>query len=64
MNHAEWRVDVTDADVLAARDAWWDARERGASPERVEVLWDGLGWLLRAQVQQLLADHLNGRELT
>ncbi|WP_155859440.1 hypothetical protein [Cellulomonas sp. KRMCY2] len=64
MEDVAWRVDLTDEDILAARNAWWDAYQRGAPPERVQVLWDGLGRLLRQQVTQLVIDFNNGRELT
>lgn len=59
-----WRVDLTDDDILAARNAWWDAYQGGAPPERVQLLWDDLGWLMRRQVRQLVTDLNNGRELT
>ncbi|WP_024287282.1 hypothetical protein [Cellulomonas sp. KRMCY2] len=64
MEDVAWRVDLTDEDILAARNAWWDAREGGAPPERVQVLWDDLGRLMREQVRQLVIDFRNGRDLT
>ncbi|WP_199421948.1 hypothetical protein [Actinotalea solisilvae] len=46
-------IDVTDADVRAARDAWAAARDGGAAEARVEQLHRGYERLVRTQSRQL-----------
>lgn len=55
-----WQVDVTNADIAAARDLWERAQSEGQSPERVAQLWDDVVRLCRTQVWQLLRDHDHG----
>jgi hypothetical protein len=51
-----FRITITNADVETARWAWSAARDRGAAPDRVE--------LLRASYRQLVAaQQLQSREL-
>ena len=56
MSADPWRVTVTDEDVAAARQAWMDARDHDAPPERVDLLWSGLERLWRAQAKQLVEE--------
>ncbi len=53
MTSANWRVEVTDADIRAGRDAWRAARDGGAPESRVAVLRDSYERLVRAQARQL-----------
>ncbi len=48
-----WRTRVTEADIHAARTAWWDARQRGESPLHVAELWTDLVRLFRAEAEQI-----------
>ena len=48
-----WRARVTEADIRAARTTWWDARQRGDSPERVTELWRELVRLFRAEAEEI-----------
>ncbi len=48
-----WTIDVTDADIRAARDAWRAARDGGAPPERVEAMLQSYERLVRTQGRQL-----------
>lgn len=56
MDVSDWRVDVTDADIRAARLAWEAARNEGAAPERVALLRGDLERLWRAQAQQFVIE--------
>jgi hypothetical protein len=47
------RVDVTDADILAAKRAWLSACDRGLDPARTARLHDSYRWLVSAQAQQI-----------
>ena len=47
------RVDVTDADILAAKRAWLSACDRGLDPSRTARLRDSYRWLVSAQAQQI-----------
>ena len=51
-----WRVDVTNADITAARDAWDQAEATGEEPERIARLWADVERLCRTQAWQLLGD--------
>lgn len=48
----ELRVYVTSADILAAREAWESARDRGDAPERVALLHRDMERLWRLQAHQ------------
>jgi hypothetical protein len=45
-------VRVTDADVHAARDAWWRAQAVDATSERTEMLYESYRQIVHAQAQQ------------
>lgn len=49
----EWRIDVTDRDIHAARDAWRAAVSAGAPAARVAELHRGYERLVRTQGRQL-----------
>ncbi len=48
-----WLVDVTDADIRAAKQAWLAARDNGASATRVAELHQGYERLVRTQGRQI-----------
>ena len=48
-----WRIDVTDADIRAAKEAWMAARDGGAPDERVLQLHQGYERLVRTQGRQI-----------
>lgn len=50
---APWLIDVTDADIRAARDAWRAAVSGGAADRRVAELHRGYERLVRTQGRQL-----------
>ena len=56
MAQDEWRVDVTNEDIRAARDALRAAWETGASERKVALLRQDLQQLFRTQAAQLAAD--------
>lgn len=51
--NAEWLIDVTDADIHAARDAWRAAVAGKAPATRVAELHRGYERLVRTQGRQL-----------
>ena len=60
MNEDLWRVDVTDADIRAAKRAWIAARNSDASDAEVDRRYDDLRRLVSAQAQQI-ADVVRAR---
>ena len=54
MDESDWRVDVTDADIRAAREVWESARDAGTDPGRIALLRTDLEGLWRAQAQQFV----------
>ncbi len=56
MNTDPWRIDVSDADVRAAKRAWIEARDGDATDARVERLYDDLRDLIHTQAQQFAED--------
>ncbi len=46
-------VHVTDADVHAARDAWWRSQNAGPDSERTALLYDSYRRIVRTQAQQI-----------
>jgi len=60
MNQDRWRVDVTDADIRAAKRAWIVARDGDATDAEVDRRYDELRRLVSAQAQQL-ADLVRAR---
>lgn len=50
------RVEVTNADIAAARRAWRTASDGNAAPARVELLYGDLRRLVSAQAQQIADD--------
>ena len=60
MNEDLWRVDVTDADIRAAKRAWIAARDSDASDAEVDRRYDDLRRLVSAQAQQI-ADAVRAR---
>ena len=49
----EFVVHVTDADVHAARDAWWRAHSDDPSGERTSQLYESYRQIVHAQAQQI-----------
>ncbi|HEY0119027.1 MAG TPA: hypothetical protein VGC04_09625 [Cellulomonas sp.] len=49
----DFYVHVTDADVHAARDAWWRAHNADPSAERTVILYESYRQIVRAQAQQI-----------
>jgi len=49
----EYRIDVTNADIRAAKQAWLGARDGAESAVRVEQLRWSYGRLVRTQAQQI-----------
>lgn len=59
----EPRIDVTDADIAAAKNAWLTAQCGDAPPSRVNELRHGYIELLRTQTQQMDEDlHVENTE--
>jgi len=56
MERDEWRIDVTDADVRAAKREWVAARDGDATDAEVERRYGVLRMLVHAQAQQLADD--------
>lgn len=52
---SEWRVDVTDDDIRAAKRAWMAARDSGDAA-RTEDLYRDYERLVRTQARQLAED--------
>ena len=50
------RVEVTNADVAAAKRAWQRAVDSGESEVRQRVLYDSLRRVINAQAQQMADD--------
>ncbi|OJV81243.1 MAG: hypothetical protein BGO37_17500 [Cellulomonas sp. 73-92] len=46
-------VHVTDADVHAARDAWWRAQSEDPASERTATLHESYRQIVHAQAQQI-----------
>ena len=61
MDESDWRVDVTDADIRAARVVWESARNAGAAPERIAMLRADLEGLWRAQAKQIALEFQRSR---
>lgn len=49
-----WRIDVTDADVRAAKRAWAAARRADPASARTAELYRGYERLVRTQARQLI----------
>jgi hypothetical protein len=56
MNEDGWRIDVTDADIRAAKRLWIAARDSDASDAEVDRRYDDLRLLVHAQAQQIADD--------
>ncbi|WP_282945873.1 hypothetical protein [Cellulomonas endometrii] len=56
MTEDEWRIDVTDADIRAAKRAWIATRDSDASDAEVDRRYDDLRLLVHAQAQQIADD--------
>jgi uncharacterized protein YecT (DUF1311 family) len=56
MTEDPWRIEVTDADIRAAKRAWIAARDGDATDARVDRLYDDLRRLVHAQAQQIAAE--------
>ncbi|HEY0189374.1 MAG TPA: hypothetical protein VGC67_17960 [Cellulomonas sp.] len=56
MTEDPWRIDVTDADIRAAKRALIAAREGDATDAEVDHLHDDLRLLVSAQAQQIADD--------
>ncbi|WP_273653152.1 hypothetical protein [Cellulomonas fimi] len=52
----DMRIEVTNADVAAAKRAWSRAVESGESDARTQVLYDSLRRVINAQAQQMAED--------
>lgn len=50
------RIEVTNADVAAAKRAWARAIESGESDVRTQILYDSLRRVINAQAQQMAED--------
>jgi len=50
---ADLRVDVSDADVAAAKRAWVEARDRDLAGDRVAALHESYRRLVQTQAQQI-----------
>ena len=57
---SEWRVDVTNADLRAAKQQWLAAYDGGAPNALIDLLYQDYVHLISAQAQQL-ADELRQR---
>ncbi|HYQ76535.1 hypothetical protein [Cellulomonas sp.] len=60
MNEDPWRVEVTDADIRAAKRAWIATRDSDATDAEVDRHYDDLRRLVSAQAQQI-ADVVRAR---
>ncbi len=56
MNNDPWRIDVSYADIRAAKRAWIEARDGDATDAWVERLYDDLRDLIHTQAQQFAED--------
>jgi hypothetical protein len=56
MNEDGWRIEVTDADIRAAKRLWIAARDSDASDAEVDRRYDDLRLLVHAQAQQIADD--------
>jgi hypothetical protein len=56
MNEDGWRIDVTDADIRAAKRVWIAARDSDATDAEVDRRYDDLRLLVHAQAQQIADD--------
>ncbi|HEY3436829.1 MAG TPA: hypothetical protein VGK35_03985 [Actinotalea sp.] len=61
METTDWRIDVTDADIRAARIAWEKARDSRADAARVALLRADLERLWRAQAKQIALEFQRAR---
>ncbi|MDC7122764.1 hypothetical protein OMK64_14610 [Cellulomonas fimi] len=52
----DMRVEVTNADVAAAKRAWQRAVDNGESEVRTRLLYDSLRRVINAQAQQMADD--------
>ncbi|QHT57330.1 hypothetical protein GXP71_15455 [Cellulomonas sp. H30R-01] len=52
----DMRIEVTNADVAAAKRAWARAVESGESAARTQLLYDSLRRVINAQAQQMAED--------
>lgn len=50
------RIEVTNADVAAAKRAWAHAVASGESDARTQILYDSLRRVINAQAQQMAED--------
>ena len=57
----EWRVELTNADVRAAKEKWLAAYEGGGPNSLIDLLYQDYVHLISAQAQQL-ADELRRRD--
>lgn len=53
MEQDPWRIDVTDADIRAAKREWIAARDGDASDSEVDRRYELLRVLVHAQAQQI-----------
>ena len=51
--HRDAYVHVTDADVHAARDAWWRAQSLDPASARTATLYESYRQIVHAQAQQV-----------
>ncbi len=51
--HRDVFVQVTDADVHAARDAWWRAQSADPASGRTATLYESYRQIVHAQAQQI-----------
>jgi len=52
----DWRVDITNADVRDAKQAWLAAHDGGAPEALVDLLYQDYLHLVSAQAQQFAED--------
>ena len=60
MNPDPWRVEITDADIRAAKRAWIAARDSDATDAEVDRRYEDLRRLVSGQAQQI-ADVVRAR---
>lgn len=53
-DQTEWRIDVTDADVRAAKRAWLAARRADPASARTAELYRSYERIVRTQARQLM----------
>jgi len=63
MDKDPWHIDVTDADIRAAKRVWIAARDGDATDAQVDRCYDDLRMLIHAQAQQL-AESVRARTAT